>query len=85
MKNVIIRVVANPNSNKTWIIYPNGMKPFVIDKSRCKGAKFKARKIYVADLKQPPVRDTTFVYAVYNHGELLLDTGSLTQAKKKGK
>jgi|694.fasta_scaffold155449_2 hypothetical protein len=89
MNNLIIRVINNPNSKKTWVVYPSaGLKPFVIDKTRCKGVKLKHNKHFVVELKHaksktPPLPDTIFVYCIYAYGELML--GKPTTAKKKGK
>jgi hypothetical protein len=84
MNSVITRVIDNPNSKTSWIFYPNGMKPFVIPKSKCKGSGIKAKTFYVCDfMTTTSAKGTTFVYAVYNHGELIV--GKPTSPKKKGK
>jgi hypothetical protein len=60
------------------------MKPFVISKSKCKGVKLKANTLYVTDFKATTsAKGTTYVYSVYNHGELMI--GRPTSSKKKGK
>lgn len=84
MNCIITRVISNPNSKTSWILYPNGMKPFVISKSRCKGARIKANTMNVVDFKATTsAKGTTYVYHVHNHGELMLVKP--TTAKKKGK
>lgn len=84
MNSIITRVIANPHSNTSWIFYPNGMKPFVINKSKCKGERLKANTMNVVDLKATTsAKGTTYVYSVYNYGELMI--GRPTTAKKKGK
>ena len=84
MNSIITRVIANPHSKTSVICYPNGMKPFVISKSKCKGVKLKPNTLYVADFKATTnAKGTTYVYSVYNYGELML--GRPTTAKKKGK
>jgi len=84
MNSIITRVIANPHSKTNWILYPNGMKPFVIAKSKCKGSKLKANTFCVCDFKSTTsAKGTTYVYCVYNHGELIM--GKPTSAKKKGK
>ena len=84
MNSIITRVISNPQSNTSWIFYPNGMKPFVISKSKCKGERFKANTLYVADFKATTsAKGTTYVYSVHNYGELML--GRPTTAKAKGK
>jgi hypothetical protein len=80
MNSIITRVIANPHSKTSWIFYPNGMKPFVIYKSRCKGARIKANTMNVVDLKTSTnAKGTTYVYHVHNHGELMI--GRPTKAK----
>lgn len=84
MNSIITRVISNPHSKTSWIFYPNGMKPFVIGKSKCKGVRFKANTLYVVDLKTTTsAKGTTYVYHVHNHGELML--GRPTSSNKKGK
>ena len=84
MNSIITRVISNPQSNTSWIFYPNGMKPFVISKSKCKGERLKANTLYVADFKATTsAKGTTYVYSVHNYGELML--GRPTTAKAKGK
>lgn len=84
MNSIITRVISNPNSKTSWILYPNGMKPFVINKSRCKGARIKANTMNVVDFKaKTSANGTTFVYCVYNYGQLML--GKPTSSNKKGK
>jgi len=84
MNSIITRVISNPNSKTSWILYPNGMKPFVISKSKCKGERLKANTMNVVSLKATTsAKGTTFVYSVYNYGALVLDKS--TTAKKKGK
>ena len=84
MYSIITRVISNPHSKTSVICYPNGMKPFVIGKSKCKGVRFKANTLYVVDLKATTsAKGTTYVYSVYNHGELML--GRPTSSNKKGK
>ena len=84
MNSIITRVISNPHSKTSWIFYPNGMKPFVINKSKCKGARIKANTMLVVDFKSTTnAKGTTYVYSVHNHGELMI--GRPTTAKKKGK
>lgn len=80
MNSIITRVIANPHSKTSWIFYPNGMKPFVIHKSRCKGARIKANTMNVVDLKTSTnAKGTMYVYHVHNYGELMI--GRPTKAK----
>lgn len=80
MNSIITRVIANPHSKTSWIFYPNGMKPFVIHKSRCKGARIKANTMNVVDLKTSTnAKGTMYVYQVHNYGELMI--GRPTKAK----
>jgi hypothetical protein len=84
MKSIITQVIANPRSKTNWIFYPNGMKPFVIAKSKCKGARIKAKTFCVCDFKSTTsAKGTIYVYEVHNYGELML--GKPTSSKKKGK
>ena len=84
MNSIITRVISNPNSKTSWIFYPNGMKPFVISKSKGKGARIKANTMNVVDFKATTsAKGTTYVYHVHNHGELMI--GRPTSSKKKGK
>lgn len=84
MNSIITRVISNPNSKTSWIFYPNGMKPFVISKSRCKGARIKANTMNVVDFKATTsAKGTTYVYQVHNYGELMI--GRPTSSNKKGK
>jgi hypothetical protein len=75
MNSIIIRVISNPNSKTSWIVYPNGMKPFVISKSKAKDLK--PNKAYFVDLKTKSYAENTktFVYAIKVHGELALKKG----------
>ncbi len=75
MNSIIIRVISNPHSKTSWIIYPNGMKPFVIAKSKAKSLK--PNKAYLVDLKSKTYGNgtKTFVYAVKVHGELTIKKG----------
>jgi hypothetical protein len=65
------------------------MKPFVISKSKCKGGKFKAKHVYIVDFKATTnAKGTSYVYSVYNQGEIMIAPPSLTKslkAIKKGK
>lgn len=84
MNSIISRVISNPQSKTSWIFYPNGMKPFVIGKSKCKGEGIKSKTFYVCDfMSTTSAKGTTYVYAVYNYGELML--GKPTSPTKKGK
>jgi hypothetical protein len=84
MNSITTRVIANPHSKTSWIFYPNGLKPFVIAKSKCKGIKLKAKTFYVCDFKSnTSAKGTTYVYHVYTHGELMV--GKPTSSKNKGK
>ena len=67
MNSIITRVISNPHSKTSLICYPNGMKPFVISKSRAKDLK--AGKTYLVDLK---LGTNNFVYSVKVHGELTI-------------
>jgi hypothetical protein len=84
MNSIITRVIANPHSKTSWIFYPNGMKPFVIDKSKCNGARIKANTFCVCDFKTTTnAKGTTYVYQVQHYGELMI--GKPTSSSKKGK
>ena len=84
MNSIITRVISNPQSKTSWIFYPNGMKPFVISKSKCKGESLKSKTFYVCDfMSTTSAKGTTYVYSVHNYGELML--GRPTTAKAKGK
>mgnify|MGYP000052656628 CR=1 FL=1 len=78
MNSIITRVISNPHSNTSIICYPNGMKPFVISKSKAKALK--PGKTYLVDLK---ASTTNVVYGVKVHGELML--GKPASSRKKGK
>ncbi len=67
MNSIITRVISNPHSKTSVICYPQGMKPFVISKSRAKALK--PGKVYIVDLK---AGTNGFVYAVKVHGELAI-------------
>jgi hypothetical protein len=67
MNSIITRVISNPHSKTSVICYPNGMKPFVISKSKAKALK--PGKLYLVDLK---ASTNGFVYAVKVHGELTI-------------
>jgi len=68
MNSIITRVISNPHSNTSVICYPNGMKPFVISKSKAKALK--PGKTYLVDLKANVTNG--FIYAVKVHGELTM-------------
>jgi len=70
MNSLVTRVINNPHSKTSFILYPNGMKPFVISKTRAKGLK--AGKTFLVDLK---ASTTGFVYSVKVHGELAIKKG----------
>ena len=77
MNSIITRVISNPHSKTSVICYPNGMKPFVISKSKAKALK--PGKTYLVDLKA----NGDFVYSVKVHSELMVS--KLTSSKKKGR
>jgi hypothetical protein len=84
MNSIITRVISNPHSKTSWIFYPNGMKPFVIAKSKCKGERLKANTLYVCDFKvNTSAKGSIFVIQVHNYGELMI--GRPTSSNKKGK
>ena len=62
--------MSNPHSKTSVICYPNGMKSFVISKSKAKALK--AGRVYIVDLK---ASTTGYVYAVIVRGELALKKG----------
>jgi hypothetical protein len=70
MNSIITRVISNPHSKTSVICYPNGMKPFVISKSKAKALK--AGKTYLVDLR---ASTTGYVYSVIVRGELALKKG----------
>jgi hypothetical protein len=70
MNSIITRVISNPHSKTSVICYPNGMKPFVISKSKAKALK--AGKTYLVDLR---ASTAGYVYSVIVRGELALKKG----------
>lgn len=70
MNSIITRVISNPHSKTSVICYPNGMKSFVISKSKAKALK--AGRVYLVDLR---TSTKGYVYSVIVRGELALKKG----------
>ena len=66
MNSIVLRVIKNPKSKSSWLCYPQGMKPFVISKTRAKSIK--AQGVYIADLGINEA--SNFVYSVKVRAQL---------------
>lgn len=71
MNSVTLRVLKHPKSKQSWLCYPNGMKPFVITKSRAKALKKPG--VYIVDLGFNSA--SNFVYSIKVRAELAIKKG----------